>query len=159
MSALARYYPARPVNFEVTRRARAEWPTQRLIALAGAFDAGLSHELIAQALGLSKGAVSGKLDRLAALDPARWTRSATIIALKPDRSASAAKAEERRAQSAMARAIEESVVGVIMLDLEPHQCRWPMAFADEWTFCGCRKIDGSSYCSEHDARARIKVSR
>jgi hypothetical protein len=140
----------------VPRRVRTDWTPERITELGDLFEAGWSHELMAQALGLSKGAISAKLDRLAEADPKRWRRSATIVSLTLDRSAISAKAEERRAHTAMAKAIEESVVGVTMLDLEPNQCRWTMAYTDQHTFCGCRKIDGSSYCGEHDARSRMR---
>lgn len=138
------------------RRRRTDWTEERLTILADFFEAGWSHELMAQALGVSKGAISGKLDRLAEADPKKWTRSATVIAIRPDRSANAARAEERRAQLAMTQAIEESVVGVTLLDLEPHQCRWPMAYTTEQTFCGAEKVAGSSYCSDHHDRSRIQ---
>jgi hypothetical protein len=136
-------------------RKRTDWTPERLTILADFFEAGWSHELMGQALGVSKGAISGKLDRLAEIDPKKWTRSATIITLKPDRSASAARAEERRAQAAMAKAIEESVVGVGLLQLGALMCRWPMAYTTEQTFCGADQTARSSYCHDHEARSRV----
>lgn len=47
------------------RRKLSCWTPERLLLLGKLFYAGLSHELIAQAVGVSKGAISGKLDRLA----------------------------------------------------------------------------------------------
>jgi hypothetical protein len=138
-------------------RRRTDWTEERLTILADFFEAGWSHELIAQALGVSKGAISGKLDRLAEADPKKWTRSATIISIRPDRTAAAAKTEERRAQAALAKALEGSVVGVTMLDLEPHMCRWPMAYTTEQTFCGDGRALPSSYCRDH-ARAGVLPS-
>jgi len=134
-------------------RRRTDWTEERITALGDLFEAGWSHELIAQAFGMSKGAISAKLDRLAEADPKKWTRSATIISLKPDRSGMAAKAEERRAQAAMVKAIEESVVGVGLLELEPCMCRWPMAYTTEQTFCGDDRAPSSSYCADHLARS------
>lgn len=134
-------------------RKRTDWTEERITALGDLFEAGWSHELIAQAFGMSKGAISAKLDRLAEADPKKWTRSATIISLKPDRSAMAAKAEERRAQAAMVRAIEESVVGVGLLQLGALMCRWPMAYTTEQTFCGEERAASGSYCLVHQARS------
>lgn len=136
-------------------RKRTDWTEERVTALGDLFEAGWSHELMGQALGLSKGAISAKLDRLAEAEPKKWTRSATIISVRPDRSASAsaAKAEERRAQVAMAKAIEESIVGVTLLDLEPHHCRWPMAYTTEQTFCGDDRALPSWYCGDHQTRS------
>ena len=137
-------------------RVRTVWTEERVTALGDLFEAGWSHELMAQAFGVSKGAISGKLDRLVEADPEKWTRSATIISLTPDRTAAAAKTEERRAQAAMAKALEESVVGVALLDLEPHMCRWPLALTAEQTFCGGERAPPSSYCAEHHARSAAR---
>jgi hypothetical protein len=135
-------------------RKRTDWTPERLTILADFFEAGWSHELMGQALGVSKGAISGKLDRLVEADPKKWTRSATIHSIRPDRSGMAAKAEERRAQAAMAKAIEQSVVGVSLLDLEPGMCRWPVAFTDVQTFCGTERAQPGWYCRAHALRSR-----
>lgn len=139
-------------------RRRTDWTEERLTILADFFEAGWSHELMGQALGVSKGAISGKLDRLAEADPKKWTRSATIHAIRPDRSASAAKAEERRARAAMVKAVEESVFGLTLLALEVHMCRWPLGYTTEQTFCGGDQVARSSYCGEHEARSRVRTS-
>jgi hypothetical protein len=138
-------------------RRRTDWTEERIIALGDLFEAGWSHELMGQALGLSKGAISAKLDRLADADPQKWFRSATIHSIRPGRAGAAAKAKARRAEAAMIRAIEESVVGVDLLDLEPSMCRWPMAFTDQQTFCGAERTPSSCYCSAHQARSRMKA--
>jgi len=46
---------------------------------------------------------------------------------------------------------------VTVLDLKAMECRWPDDDRNEEgliTFCGCRTVDGSSYCTEHKALAR-----
>ena len=53
----------------------------------------------------------------------------------------------------MAKAIEESVVGVTLLDLEPHMCRWPLAYTTEQTFCGGERALPSWYCYDHKTRS------
>lgn len=35
-----------------------------------------------------------------------------------------------------------------LVDLEPHQCRWPYG-NKPYTFCGLDQYDGSSYCPSH----------
>lgn len=92
--------------------------------------------------------MSAKLARLAEADPGNWTRSATIIALRPDRSAAVSKVK----------APEQSVVGVALLCLDPHMCRWPMAYSTEQTFCGDERARPSSYCGDHEARSRLPRS-
>ena len=137
-------------------RKRSEWCDERVAVLRDFFDLGMSHELIAQALGTTKGAISAKLDRLMDADPATWRRSATVISLKPDRSAIAAKADQRRADAAMRNALEQSTVGVTLLDLEARMCRWPLGMSvGEQTFCGAQAGAGS-YCQSHAARSRVR---
>ena len=148
-----------PLSDAAPCRVRTHWSGERVTALGDLFEAGWSHELMGQALGLSKGAISAKLDRLMDADPKRWCRTATIVALKPDRSASAAKAEERRAQAAKARAVEGGMRGRFLTQLTPHDCRWPLAFVGEQTFCAAERALPSSYCSEHEARSRVRLSR
>jgi hypothetical protein len=137
-------------------RKRTDWTEERVTILRDFFEAGWSHELMAQALGVSKGAISGKIDRLMEAEPERWRRSATIVSLTPDRSAITARAEERRAAAAMAKAVEESVVGIPMFALEPRMCRWPTAYTTEQTFCGEERAAPSSYCECHQARSTVR---
>jgi len=45
---------------------------------------------------------------------------------------------------------------VPLLELESHQCRWPVNSPDNgegFLFCGHKKQEGSSYCSHHRQRA------
>lgn len=42
-------------------------------------------------------------------------------------------------------------------DLEPHDCRWPIGDPRDvktFTFCGCRRVSGTSYCTHHLGRLR-----
>jgi len=136
-----------PVAGAAPCRTRTAWTEERVRVLGKLFDDGMSHELMAQALGTSKGAVSGKLDRLVEGDPERWTRSATIIGMKPDRSAGTAKPFERRAPLAT----EAPSIGVTLLELGRRMCRWPLAYTTEQTFCARACADRSSYCADHKA--------
>mgnify|MGYP000032072032 CR=1 FL=1 len=40
-----------------------------------------------------------------------------------------------------------------ILDLKPHQCRWPVSTGDDHKFCGKTQTTGSSYCREHMRRS------
>jgi GcrA cell cycle regulator len=51
-------------------RTPVEWPQERVDQLKALFDKGLSYSLIAEEMGLTKGAISGKADRLG------WQRQA-----------------------------------------------------------------------------------
>lgn len=138
---------------------RAEWTAERLAALRRLFVDGLSHELIAQAIGLSKGAISGKLDRLAEHDPTTWSRTATIVWIRRDRATVASELRRRRKEAREAREAEARAVGVGLLDLGAHHCRWPLAFTDQWTFCGRKAGCGHTYCGEHERRSRVPGTR
>lgn len=59
-----------------TVRQRGEWPSERLNRLKALFDDGLSHVLIAKAMGTTKSAISGKLHRLG------WSREETTISAR-----------------------------------------------------------------------------
>jgi hypothetical protein len=70
------------------------------------------------------------------------TRPATALAISDEDDASVA---ERAA-----------FPGVPFIDAAPNQCRWPLweAETDPQHVCGARKLPGSSYCREHQHRAR-----
>lgn len=121
------------------RRSRTSWSPDRIAALRRFFDEGLSHELMAQRLNTTKGAVSAKIDRL------EWVRTATIISLKP----------ERRAHVAMAKDLANTT-GCTLANMTDHQCRWPLALLGEQTFCGAKRAAPSWYCQPHEARSRVR---
>jgi len=132
-----------------TRR-RSDWPEARVATMRSLFDEGLSHELIARKMGVSKGTVSAKIDRLG------WVRSATIVALRPDRTATIALAEARRARLSAERQAEEVTIGFTLLELPDWACRWPLGLSmGQRTFCGCPRGEGlKSYCQTHERRSR-----
>lgn len=51
--------------------------------------------------------------------------------------------------------------GVALLDLTPHQCRWPIGplMKPSDRFCGAQKDGESSYCRKHHARACVPLRR
>lgn len=54
------------------------------------------------------------------------------------------------------------VSGVPFHELKPQSCRWPFGNPgeDNFVFCGCQQMKGSSYCDHHARMARVsgKVS-
>ena len=55
-------------------------------------------------------------------------------------------------------AARQDVVRVAsILDIEDHQCRWPIGNGP-FKFCGDQKTPGSSYCACHTARAQVRAS-
>lgn len=154
------------------------WTQARVDALKKLFWAGHSASQIAKALGgVSRSAVSGKIDRLG-LNRARET----TVALPPRRAAVARKPSVPRIEPPEVGAVRGSVPlstrpvkraaiprdrkavfvapegaeTIALDDLERCHCRWP--FGDEKAaplrYCGRRKAPGSSYCPDHDALSR-----
>ncbi len=53
---------------------------------------------------------------------------------------------------------QQSSGSVVLFDLEPHHCRWPVNDAP-YMFCGDTKRDGSSYCQRHFGIAHNRVAK
>jgi hypothetical protein len=49
-------------------------------------------------------------------------------------------------------------VPVGLLDLEPHQCKFPVTSALPYLFCGAERVEGRPYCSHHVAIAFVRGS-
>lgn len=122
---------------------RVEWPPERLQALRGLFDEGLSHLLIARSMGVDKGVVSAKLARLG------WRRAATTDSVPAYRTSTLA-----------IRAMLADTLGngVRLEDLGERECHWP-TFKDaagHQLFCAHAKMPGSVYCEGHAPRGSRK---
>lgn len=118
------------------RRARAEWPRERLDELRGLFDAGLSHLLIAGRMGVAKGVISGKIARLG------WRRGETTEAVTPVRSPPPLVLEPARMRR--------------LEDLGVDDCLWPLGEDARGVqlFCGCKRAGAPGvYCEGHRARS------
>lgn len=97
---------------------------------------------IGAALGLTRGTVTGVLDRAGLLN-GTWIPNPRVA----PRSAS------------LPRAVCEEVAsgsGVGLLSLKESHCRWPIGRGGNGlvTFCGWMKVTKSSYCEEHFKRSR-----
>lgn len=49
---------------------------------------------------------------------------------------------------------DDQLIGVTLMDLEDHSCRWICAPTDEPIYCGRPKIEGRPYCAAHALRAK-----
>ena len=124
-----------PVS-DIPRRARAEWPRERVDQLRRLFDAGLSHLLIAGRMGVAKGVISGKIARLG------WRRGETTEAATPMRGAPPLVLEPARMRR--------------LEDLGEDECLWPVGEDARGVqlFCGCRRGGARGvYCEGHRARS------
>jgi len=109
-----------------------DWPDAKIVQLRLLFTAGLTHQLIAETMGIGKGAVSAKIGRLG------WTRI-----------------ENRPPQPKRAKPLIDARKAVRIEALGPDDCRWPLTQDRDavWLFCGA---PGKPYCAGHDRRAHRK---
>jgi hypothetical protein len=115
------------------------WPAGRIAELTRLFAAGLSHGLIAQALGLERGAVSGKLNRLG---------------LKREKPAQRKPTEIRVPRPGPETRRPDLPAGRMVPLWETSGCRWPTAeAAGVHLFCDAHPAEGSPYCPAHAAAA------
>jgi GcrA cell cycle regulator len=52
----------------------------------------------------------------------------------------------------------EGSLSLTLLDLEPHQCKFPVTSSLPHLFCGAERVEGRPYCSHHVAIASIRGS-
>jgi hypothetical protein len=115
------------------------WTEERDTQLRKLRDQGFTFDDIAAKLDTTKGSVIGRAGRLGLLgrsQPVRRHVYHRAVASTP---------------------LLPSVGPVALLDLEPHQCRWPVNDAP-YLFCAGTKIDGSSYCGRHFGVSRRGVT-
>ena len=140
------------------------WTDAALVDLRRMWDEGRSCSLIAQALGLTRNAVIGKVHRLGLPK-----RKEVLLSRNSERhypkQRSKPKPEKvptlaRLFNSAVAEAgpimelpPDQSAFAVSLLDIQHNQCRWPVS-DEPFLFCGDEKWSGHSYCLRHFAIAR-----
>jgi len=125
------------------------WPQERVDRLLSLFGEGLSCSMMALELGdgMTRNAIIGKLSRMGLSNPK------PAKTLRPPVKAQAPKPQPRiriRLPEKVpdVRMVEKSSRKLTLSDLEADDCRWP--FGDkEFTFCGHRQLEGSSYCAAH----------
>ena len=138
------------------------WTDERIELLKRRFEAGLSCRQIADAIGVSRNAVIGKLSRL------NLTRENTGQARRPAPKA-AAKGQRSRAMPRTVPGLRYQVLLApcaepaaddepiyngrccSLLELSDARCRWPISTpgADDFCFCGNTPVEGLPYCAGH----------
>jgi GcrA cell cycle regulator len=148
------------------------WTPDRIEQLRSCVAAGMTCSAIAAAIGVTRNAVIGKIHRLGlsggrpAGAPARASTNCPPRARHPR-----APTQRRLLRLAYAQASLDEImsdVAVISLhpcslvDIDPHQCRWPIGdpAAANFVFCGNEAITGFTYCLGHARMAyRAPASR
>jgi GcrA cell cycle regulator len=140
------------------------WTSERVELLKSHFEAGLSCRGIADALGVSRNAVIGKLSRL------NLTREKKVRIGRPGQKDDPKRRRARsvpRLQYQMLRQLYDeaeppadpetisSEHPCSLLELSEQKCRWPINSpgAADFCFCGNRPLDGLPYCVGHSRLA------
>jgi GcrA cell cycle regulator len=138
------------------------WPPERVEALRRLWAEGLSAAQVAERLGVTRGAVTGKVARLGLQGRASTARANAIRRGRaPPRPAPGQQGPDTRIHlpgQPLPEPQTEDVATVATLDLEAWHCRWPCGDpvevgAAQPLFCGRRKVLGLPYCEQHAARA------
>jgi hypothetical protein len=133
--------------------------------LVDAFKGGLTYAQLAEKFGITRGQVSGKLFRLGLTEhsgrmSAEERRERHREALVRFRAKRKLEGKTRKAAwladpnfkptwaKKPSSDLFDSALRVSLVDIEPHQCRYPYGDGP-FTFCGHGKAEGSSYCAPH----------
>lgn len=121
------------------------WTDDRINTLARMWKEGASAGQIGRALGITRNAAMGKINRL------HITRSDEGIEEARSAVRRIMLTRQRPRQSFPEIEDEMSTEAVPLEDLRNHHCRWPIGDprADGFGFCGKRTKAGASYCADH----------
>jgi GcrA cell cycle regulator len=133
------------------------WTTERIEQLRHHVGAGMTCAEIARAIGVSRNAVIGKLNRLGI------SRGRAPATARPERTGDrrritiVTQRQILRAVYAETPAPAETCAAVIsphrcsLLELTHGQCRWPLnePGTEDFAFCANGAVDGLSYCAGH----------
>ncbi len=122
------------------------WTPERIHLLKQLWQTKMMAKEIGQVLGTTKGSVIGKANRLQLASRAKRRD----LNLPP----SAVKNMRQRHKPQKWKAKGKKPKP--MLDLEPHDCRWPL---DNGLFCGGHSVDKKPYCREHCEIAYYTIKR
>lgn len=129
-----------------------KWDEARIRQLKSLVDEGLNGSEIGDLMGVSRNSIIGKCHRL------RFVLRGNE---KRQRSYEQTRKPARRRPQIRPKLVKKFEIkyekkplsevfsgkGVPIVDLEYHHCRWPK---EEITYCGKRRMTGSSYCPEHE---------
>lgn len=138
------------------------WTAEGVEAARRLWLAGESAKAIGEALGVSRNAVIGKLNRLGVGRPEEVNRQNKGRAAQLASTAAAADAAARAADlwarspgpaRRRARPAESLSPTAALVDLGRHACRWPIGEPGDAGFGFCGRAAARTYCSAHGARA------
>jgi GcrA cell cycle regulator len=132
------------------------WTSERVELLKTHFAAGLSCREIADAIGVSRNAVIGKLSRLNLTREQKPRRAPPSDGTTRKRARSVPRLQYQILKNLYAEAppAEETIESehrCSLLELSKEKCRWPISTPGlaDFSFCGNRPLDGLPYCAGH----------
>jgi GcrA cell cycle regulator len=149
-----------PKNAAVsTANSTATWTAERIEQLRSCVGDGMTCSQIAAAIGVSRNAVIGKIHRLG-LSSGRPAGAGARANCPPRARHPRGPTQRRLLRLAYARAaLDEIMSGVVvisthpcsLIDIDAHQCRWPIGdpASTNFLFCGNDAITGFAYCVGH----------
>jgi len=141
--------PPRPTGRPPDTNGNANWTAEEIATLKARWKARAQVKMIARELGKSPGAVKGKAKRLG------LTRREKVRPRPPQ--------QPLMAPAVYVPDVHYAATGTrkTLLQLGPHDCRWPCGHPHEldFAFCGARQLDGRPYCEAHCAIAYIPTAR
>lgn len=157
-------------NATSTATSTATWTPDRIEQLRACVGTGMTCSQIAAAIGVSRNAVIGKIHRLG-LSSGR-PAGASVRANCPPRARHPRGPTQRRLlRLAYAQAPLDDIMSSVavisthpcsLVDIDAHQCRWPIGdpASTHFLFCGNDSIAGFTYCVGHARMAyRVSASR
>ncbi len=163
----------------ITRQYPSKWSDEARQEIKALWSSGLTGNAIAQHFGVSRNAILGIVDRMGLMGHRTGTqqyrngkvRTKKIKAAQRPPKAAKPKVKPGNystkgatpAQIAHSRQEWEELQAILaarpdvarvqnIVDLEPHQCRWPIGDRP-YAYCGDHKVQGRSYCTEHLMRS------
>jgi GcrA cell cycle regulator len=162
--------PAPKSSAPSTATSTATWTPERIEQLRSCVGSGMTCSQIAAAIGVSRNAVIGKIHRLG-LSSGRPAGAGASANCPPRARHPRGPTQRRLLRLAYARApLDEIMSGMVvisthpcsLIDIDAHQCRWPIGdpASTNFLFCGNDAIAGFAYCVGHARMAyRASASR
>ncbi len=139
------------------------WTSERVELLKSHFAAGLSCREIADAIGVSRNAVIGKLSRLSLTREKKPRRARQNDEPGKKRARSVPRMQYqilRKLYAEAPPAAEETIESqhrCSLLELSKEKCRWPLSTPGlaDFCFCGNVPVEGLPYCAGHTRLAYL----
>ncbi len=151
--------PAQERNASSNAPSSATWTLERIEELRACVERGMTCSQIAAAIGVSRNAVIGKIHRLG-LSSGRPAGASTRANCPPRARRPRGPTQRRLLRLAYAHAPLDEIMSEIavisthpcsLIDIDTHQCRWPIGdpASTNFLFCGNDAIGGFAYCVGH----------